>query len=168
MLSLIDKTLTMPLFARLLLFLNIGALAFAFTMQFGFGVEPCILCLWQRVPYGLAAFLSLLALTWKPYHRQTTFLLALCVIAYLAGMGLAIFHTGVELHWWTGTAGCAVQPLNGTSPEELRQSLLQRVTPRCDQISWTLFGFSMTNYNIAMSLALAFLTAVATVKSLKK
>jgi disulfide bond formation protein DsbB len=81
-------------------------------------------------------------------------------------MGLAIFHTGVELHWWLGTSGCAVEPLNGASSADLREALLHTVTPRCDQIAWTILGFSMTNLNVGLSLALAFFAAAASAKSL--
>jgi disulfide bond formation protein DsbB len=165
---LIEKILSLPLAAKLLFCANVGSLLFALTMQFGFGVLPCVLCLWQRVPYGSAAVLSLMALLWKPYGRQTIVILGLCVVAYLTGMGLAIFHTGVELHWWLGTSGCAVQPLHGASPEDLRQALLQTIAPRCDEISWTIFGFSMANLNIAASLALAFFSAAVAAKRIEE
>jgi disulfide bond formation protein DsbB len=166
MLSLVEKTLTMPLAAKLLLGFNIGALLFALIMQFGFGLHPCVLCLWQRAPYATAGFLAFFAWMWKPYGRQTVFLLGLCAFAYLAGLGLAIFHSGVELHWWLGTSGCAVQPLNGATADDLRETLLHTVTPRCDQIAWTIFGLSMANLNIGLSLALAFFAAAATAKFL--
>ncbi|MDR3423575.1 MAG: disulfide bond formation protein B [Alphaproteobacteria bacterium] len=165
---LIGKILAWPLSARLLLAANIGYLLFALTMQFGFGDQPCILCLWQRIPYGAAAVFSALALVWKPQGRRTAALLGLCALVYLAGMGLGIFHTGVEQHWWLGTSGCTVQPLRGSSPEELRQSLLQTISPPCDKISWTIFGFSMANLNIAFSLALAFFAAAAAAKAARE
>lgn len=158
---LIEKILSMPLAAKILLAVNLGALLFALTMQFGFGIKPCVLCLWQRLPYGSVAVVSLLAFMWKPYRRQTGVLLGLCAALYLAGMGLAFFHTGVERHWWAGTSGCAIQPLQGVTPDDLRQALLQTVSPRCDEIPWTIFGLSMANLNIAMSLALAFFAAAA-------
>jgi disulfide bond formation protein DsbB len=137
------------------------SLFFALTMQFGFGLQPCILCLWQRAPFAATAALALLAWVWKPYKKQTALLLILCAGIYLSGMGLAVFHTGVERHWWVGTAGCSVHPLNGTSPDDLREELLKTVTPRCDQIPWSLFGLSMANFNIVWSLCLAFFAAAA-------
>ena len=160
--KLIKKSMEMPSAAKLLLAANLGALLFALLMQYGFDLHPCLLCLWQRVPYACAAAFSLLALIGKPCPRRIVGLLALCALVYLAGMGLAVFHTGVEQHWWLGTSGCAVEPLKGSAPDALRESLLQTVTPRCDQITWTILGLSMTNLNIVLSLVLAFFaTAVA-------
>jgi disulfide bond formation protein DsbB len=161
--ALIEKSLSLPVAAKLLLFFNIGALLFALTMQFGFGVRPCILCLLQRIPYASVAVLSAITLAWKPFKRQTTVLLGLCAVIYLAGMGLAAFHTGVERHWWEGTTRCTAQPIKeGASVEEMREALLKMDEPRCDVISWSIFGLSMANFNVAGSLVLAlFAAAVA-------
>jgi disulfide bond formation protein DsbB len=159
-----EKLLTMPLAAKLLLLASVGSLLFALIMQFGFGLQPCILCLLQRAPFCASAAFALAAWVWKPYQLRTAALLALCSIAYLVGMGLAVFHSGVELHWWMGTSGCAVQPLTGATAEDLRETLLHTVTPRCDQITWTIFGLSMANLNIALSLGLALFSGAASAK----
>lgn len=151
--------------ARLLLLVNVGALLFAYTLQFGFDVRPCYLCLWARIPYASVAALSLLVLIWKPYGRQTTVLLAFCVLAYLAGMGIGVFHTGVEQHWWQSVSGCEASTLQGLSLEEMRQALLQTEEVSCDKIGWTFFGFSLANLNIPISLALAFFAAVVAIRN---
>jgi disulfide bond formation protein DsbB len=158
--SLIEKSLALPMALKLLLLVNVGSILFALTLQYGFGVRPCYLCLWARVPYASVAVLSLIALLWKPYGRQTTALLALCVLAYLAGMGIGVFQTGVEQHWWQSVSGCAAQTLQGLSIEEMRQALLQTEEVPCDIIGWTFFGFSLANLNIPISFALALFAAL--------
>jgi len=163
--ALIEKSLSLPMAARLLLLVNIGALLFAFTLQLGFDVRPCYLCLWARVPYASVAALSLIALLWKPYGKQTTLLLGLCVLAYLAGMGIGVFQTGVEQHWWQSVSGCASQPLQNLSVEEMRQALLQTEEVPCDIIGWTFFGFSLANLNIPISLTLAFFAALVALRN---
>jgi len=158
----------MPWSARLLVAVSLGSLLFALAMQFGFGIHPCVLCLWQRLPYGVVAILALLAWAWKPYRPQTAFLLGLCSFCFLIGMGLAVFHSGVERHWWLGTSGCAIQPLQGASVDDLREALLHTVTARCDEIVWTIFGLSMANLNIVWSLASAFFAAASAAKALQE
>jgi disulfide bond formation protein DsbB len=151
----------MPRAGWLIFAASAGALIFAFIMQYGFDVEPCVLCLWQRVPFGLVIALSLLACLWKPYGKQTQMLVGICATIFIVEMGLALFHTGVELHWWLGTSGCAIEPLNGASIEDLRTQLLHTVVARCDQISWTFLGFSMANWNVPFSTALAIFSGLA-------
>ena len=41
---------------------SIGALIIAYTAELAFGIEPCILCLYQRIPYALAGALAVAAL----------------------------------------------------------------------------------------------------------
>ena len=155
----LDKLLAMPGSAGALLLAAVGALGFALISQFGFGHDPCVLCLWQRVPYGVVIVLAVLALVIRPYGLITKWLLALCALALLVGTGLAVFHTGVEQHWWLGTSGCTIQPLDGSPIQSLREKLLSTGVAHCDQISWTFLGFSMANWNIPVSLVLTLFAA---------
>jgi disulfide bond formation protein DsbB len=148
------KLFLMPKSALAILAASAAALGFVFVMQYGFGHEPCVLCLWQRVPYAAAILLSGFSLL-PALRRQAPILLMLCALIFVIECGLAFFHTGVELHWWLGTQGCAITPLNGASAEDLRTQLLHTVVARCDQINWTFLGLSMANYNVAYSLLLA-------------
>jgi len=157
----IRRGLAMPWAAMLIAIATAAALSFAFIMQYGFDIHPCILCLWQRVPFGLAFFASLVALMWRPYGRHTYIVLAICALALLTNAGLAVFHTGVERHWWLGTSGCSIQPLDGASIDSLREQLLNTIVGHCDEISWSLFGLSMANYNIPFSLGLGLVAAMA-------
>lgn len=161
------EILKMPHAAWLIFAASVGSLVFAFTAQYGFGIEPCILCWWQRLPFAVAALLALAAVFVKPCGERTQIILGFCSIVFMIGAGLALFHTGVEQHWWLGTSGCTVQPLEGGSVEDIRQRLLHTVVARCDQISWTFLGFSMANWNIPFSLGLSGFSFIAASKSVK-
>jgi disulfide bond formation protein DsbB len=156
--------LKMPTAGLLIAAVALLALTFAFIMQYGFDLQPCVLCLWQRVPFGLSILLALCAVVWRPYRNHTAVLLTLCAVIFFIGAILAIFHTGVELHWWLGTSGCAIEPLHGTSKEDLRTELLHTVVARCDQIAWTFLGLSMANWNVPFSLGLAGFSLAAAVR----
>ncbi len=133
------------------------ALANAYIAQYAFGLEPCILCLYQRVPYAVAGVLGVLAL-FVPSLRFRA--VAAAGGVFLAGAVLAFYHVGVEQHWWASVAACGAGggPGDAGGPatvEELRQMLTRgRPVKACDEVDWTLFGLSMTTYNVALSLAL--------------
>ncbi len=135
----------------------IGALGAAYTAQYGYGLEPCILCLYQRIPYALAGVLALAAIL-MPRGAGRLALTFLCVPIFLAGGGLAFYHVGVEQHWWESVAGCGGQLVEFPTTAELQAGLLQKPEKPCDDMDWTLFGLSMTVYNTVMSIALAFAT----------
>jgi disulfide bond formation protein DsbB len=155
------RYLDMPRAALAIFAACVAALGFALVMQYGFHLAPCVLCLWQRVPYIAAGALALLAFLWRPYGGHTHILLMLAAAAFLANAGLAFFHSGVERGWWAGTSGCAIHPLHGQNVDSLRRELLAMATGTCDEISWTFLGLSMANWNVPISLVLAGFAALA-------
>lgn len=167
--ALVDKILSMPLAAKILFAVNVGALLFALTMEFALRVLPCELCLWQRVPYASVAVLSLLCLFWKPLgNKGVALVLGLCAVIYLAGMGTAFYHSGVERHWWTGLSSCTAEQITGATEEEIRLALLAADDVPCDVISWSIFGLSMANFNVVGSLGLAVFSALVAYRQKKK
>jgi len=132
-------------------------LSAAYISQYGFGLKPCILCLYQRVPYSLNIVVGLFALlaTYR-YPRLAVLLLYLSTLAFFAGGAIAGFHVGVEHGWWPGLSACGgdIVPRD-VSVEELRESLTHQAIVRCDQPAWVMFGISMAGYNFAVSLILA-------------
>jgi len=147
--------------AALLLLLGcLAALGGALTAQFGFGLHPCVLCLYQRGPFVVGAALSALALLPKVSHRQRLALLGLCALAFAVNTGIASFHVGVEQHWWEGTKECVPTAPVPTTPAEMMAALSAPPPARCDQIPWSLFGISMAGFNVPYSLGLALFAAV--------
>ncbi len=136
---------------------SIGALITAYTVELAFGIEPCILCLYQRIPYALAGTLALAALL-APGGRVKVWAVIGAGVAFLAGAEIAFYHVGVEQHWWRSLASCGVAAGDPEpeTVEELRRLLTEAGPAKaCDEVDWTLFGVSMATYNVAASLALA-------------
>ncbi len=129
-----------------------GPLAVAYIAQFGFGYEPCVLCLYQRVPYwgviGLGVLASFLA---APEMRRWIAFAA--GLAFLTGAGIAFYHVGVEQLWWTSAAPCGASG-TVTGTQDFLAQLQQKPEKSCGDIDWTLFGVSMATYNVGVSLAL--------------
>lgn len=148
------------LFAALILAGCIAALGGALTAQFDFGLRPCILCLYQRVPFVISGLLAATALLPSMPPRTRMLLLGLCALAFLANTGIAFFHVGVEQHWWAGTAACTGGQPAALSIADLQAQLTAKPPARCDEIPWSLFGISMAGYNVPYSLALAVFAAI--------
>ena len=137
--------------------ISAAALVAAFIAQFVFGLEPCVLCIYQRIPFAVVFMLGLF-LSFAPaaYPR---WVLALSGLTFLAGAAIAGFHTGVEYHWWEGTNSCGIN-LEGKSFEEIKEQIMNAPRARCDEVAWSLFGISMAGYNALMSFALSLFTFV--------
>ena len=151
---------TSALALGILLAASVVVLGTALLSQYVGGLQPCVLCLYQRVPYGVVIVLTALVLAWEFYGNSLapgvargTLLVSAWV--FFAGACIAGFHVGVEQGWWQGTDGCAGPDLNALSLEELKQQLLASPVVRCDEVAWSLFGISMAGYNLMVSILLA-------------
>lgn len=144
-----------PKNASLLLMLAaLVILGIVYVMQYGFGMAPCQMCIWQRWPFGILTVVGLIgAFTWP----RTMLILALLVM--LASIGLAGYHVGVEQGVVPLPAGCATVG-EASSVEELK-AMLKAAPPTCDQVSFTLLGLSLAGWNVVGSVGLAlFITIV--------
>ncbi len=143
------------LLPALLVAVGLGALALALMAQYWGGLQPCVLCIYQRYAHGAAGGAGLLALALAAQPAARQLLAGLGGLALLAGAGIAAFHVGVEQHWWRGTDGCHSPGFNADlTIDELREVVLGTSFVPCDEISWELFGISMAGYNFLFSLAL--------------
>ena len=130
--------------------LMLGALAF----QYIGGLFPCPLCIFQRYPHVITIVLGVLALghLLAGRNRAVPWLLGLAGLSLLAGAGIAVFHVGVEQHWWQGLSSCAGPGAGASLADTLNQA---RAGPaaRCDEVAWSLLGISMAGYNALISVA---------------
>jgi len=138
-----------------------AALGAALIAQYGLGLEPCHLCVIQRMPYGFVILAALAALAERRDARQRGFLLGLCALALATDAGVAFFHIGVEQHWWE--ASCTGGENLASSAGGLLARLKQgKPAPACDSIPFALFGVSLAGLNLIVSLVLTAFATIAT------
>lgn len=153
----------------LIAFACAATLGFALTMQFAFNHPPCELCLWQRVPYIVAGCFATLSVALHLVARggkarAVSFLLGACACLFLIGACVAMYHSGIERHWWQGATSCSLPPLRG----EGASALLATPVARCDEIGWSIAGVTMANLNVPFSLALSAFSWLAARRSREK
>jgi len=132
---------------------SVGALGTAYAAEVYFGIEPCILCLYQRVPYAVTGVLAVLALSARSGVVQVA-TVGICGVVFAAGASIAFYHVGIEQHWWA-LSSCGGELAVGISLADMKVALSAPQSKACDEVDWTLFGLSMATYNLAVSLALA-------------
>ncbi len=148
-----DQRLAFLTFAAL----SAAALGMAFISQYVYGLQPCELCIYQRIPYAIVIAFALFGLGFGAKSRKagTTFM-ALIALTFLANAVIAFYHTGVERKWWASfLEGCTIPEMKGNITDVLAQIAATPVV-RCDEIPWTdpVLGLSMANYNVLACLVL--------------
>lgn len=139
--------------------LGAAMLAGAFAFQYLGGLDPCVLCVYQRWPWAAAIVLGVLAAVLSRRAGYARIALALAALAMLIGAGIAGFHVGVEQHWWAGTAECGGVTGKAQTIEELKAQLMATPVTRCDEVAWSLLGVSMAGWNLIISAAAGVLLA---------
>lgn len=132
--------------------LLLGALAF----QYLGGLAPCKMCIWQRWPHGAAILAGLLALM-----LGGRLFVALGGLAALTTAAVGLYHTGVERRWWEGPDTCTSGSIEGLTPEQLMEQILNAPLVRCDEVAWEMLSLSMASWNGILSLALAAIWLIA-------
>ena len=137
-----------------------GTLAAALVSQYGFGLYPCELCLWQRWPHAIVIGLAVLAVLLAPGLGRAL-LTALIGLVTAAGTAIAAYHVGVEAGWWVGPLDCAGPPLGMTDPAALVDALMATAPVRCDEVVFSVLGVSMAGWNGLLSAGLTVVAALA-------
>ena len=153
MIAFIKKLLTCPvtMFGGIAA-VSLFSLSAALYSEVALGLEPCILCIYQRIPFVIGAVLGLLGLTLRNKPQIADALLGVLAVNFMTNSGIATYHTGVEQKWWASKVeGCAVS-FSDEGTQSILENILSAPTGNCAEIPWQdpILGLSMANYNIAL------------------
>ena len=137
------------LLIKFIFLVSIIALVSAFFIEYVLGHQPCNLCVLERIPYLLA--IIVLLLNYKFIQFEKFFMLLLTII-FLTGTALSLYHLGIEQGFIQESLVCDIK--NGSnllSKEEILKQL-QEKNVSCKDVTFKIFGLSLTSYNILISL----------------
>lgn len=150
--------------------LSLLVLAAVYISQYGFGLSPCKLCHYQRIPYFFALGVSLGLIVM--HHKVNGAKIALYILGFVFFISiiLAVFHMGVEYKWWTYASDCTGGDLfkMGNTAEDFLAALKKAPVTRCDEPVKFLFGMSMAFYNVITSAVLTGMALFAAIKPIRK
>ena len=137
------------LLIKFIFLVSIIALVSAFLIEYILGHQPCNLCILERIPYMLAIILVLL--NYKFIQFEKFFILFLTII-FLFGTVLSLYHLGIEQGLIQESLVCDLKSgSNLLSKEEILKQL-QEKSVSCKDVTFKIFGLSLTSYNILLSL----------------
>lgn len=134
-----------------ILFVNILVILSALFIEFFLKVKPCILCIYQRYPYYIITFLSLIYFLKKDLK---ILLILLIILTSLANIILSTYHVGIETGLIEETTSCKTSLNNNLSKDAILKQLESNLASSCKEVNFKLFGFSLASINIILSLIL--------------
>ena len=137
------------LLIKFIFLVSIFALVSAFFIEYILGHQACNLCILERIPYFLTIMIVLL--NYKYIQFEIFFILLLAII-FLAGTFLSLYHLGIEQGFIQESLVCDLKSgSNLLSKEEILKQL-QEKSVSCKDVTFKIFGLSLTSYNILISL----------------
>ena len=140
------------LLIKIIFLVSILALASAFFIEYILGHQPCNLCIFERIPYLLAIIIILLNFKFNQFEK---FFILLLIIVFLIGAILSLYHLGIEQGFIQESLVCDLKSgSNLLSKEEILKQL-QEKNVSCKDVTFKIFGLSLTSYNILISLLIS-------------
>lgn len=138
-----------------------AAMAFALYAQHGLGLEPCPLCIFQRVAV-LAVGAAALAAAWRdPRYRGPQLAWGgVTLLSALAGAGVAAWHVKLQLFTPEDkipACGPGLDYMLETMPFTDMLAKVFRGSGECAEINWRLLGQPMPVWSLAGFVAMALL-----------
>ena len=134
--------------------ISIFSIIAAFFIEYALGHEPCNLCLMQRIPYGLSIFLIILNYLLK---KNEQFMILLLILIFSFSFLISFYHFGIEQGFFRESSVCG---LNSTSEIISKEEILKQLNEKnisCKDVTFRIFGLSLTTFNMVLSLFLSIL-----------
>jgi disulfide bond formation protein DsbB len=141
-------------FAAMMLVAATLALMIALASEWFGGLVPCALCLVERWPYRVLIVLGIIAVLLPT--RPRVWVLGLSLLVWLAAVGAAATHVGVEQGLWPSPLPeCAAPRVDTSSIAARLASMPARPSKPCDEPTYLIPGLavSMAAMNLLFALA---------------
>tara|TARA_B100001057_G_scaffold483627_1_gene560653 strand:- start:2756 stop:3241 length:486 start_codon:yes stop_codon:yes gene_type:complete len=142
------------IYLQILFILSIVILTSALIIEYGFGYKPCNLCIIERIPYGLAIIILVLNYSFK---QNQVFFSILLILVFSFSIIISFYHFGIEQGFIAESAVCDSKNLNLITKEDVLNSL-KELRISCKDVAFKVFGFSLTTYNIFISILMFLLS----------
>ena len=134
-----------------ILVISIFALTSAYFIEYFLGYQPCNLCLLERIPYALSIIIILAKFKIKFNDK---YVLLVLIIIFTVSTLLSIYHFGIEQGLIEESFVCSTKDNLNLNKEQLLQEL-QKMNISCKNVAFTIFGLSLTTYNILLSVIIS-------------
>jgi len=132
-------------------------LLIVYYLEYFLDLKPCVLCIYQRIPYFIAIFLTIVFLFIADYKFKKAFYYLYSII-FLSSLLLAIYHFGIENNFWSAFTSCEMNDIYSKDNSNLKEYLLGKEFVSCSKVNFTLLGISLAGYNIIISSLLLILS----------
>ena len=138
-------------YLKIIFFISLISVLSAFFIEFVLGHQPCNLCLMQRIPYILSIILISLNFFSK---KNEKFIIILLTLVFSFSLIISFYHFGIERGFFEESSICGLKNTSDIISKEEILKQLQVKNISCKDVTFKIFGFSLTTFNMFISLFL--------------
>ena len=136
-------------YLKIIFLFSFIALTSAFFIEYILGHQPCNLCLIERIPYGLSIMIIMAIFL---IRKNQKFLVMLLILTFIFSFAISFYHFGIEQGFFQESSVCGVKSLTEIITKEDLLKQLSEKTISCRDVTFRIFGLSLTSINIVISL----------------
>jgi len=136
-------------YLKIIFLFSFIALISAFFIEYVLGHQPCNLCLIERIPYGLSIMIIIAIFLIK---KNQKFLVLLLILIFVFSFAISFYHYGIEQGFFKESFVCGVKNLTESITKEDLLKQLSEKTISCKDVTFRIFGLSLTSINIVINL----------------
>ena len=139
------------IYLNVIFLISLISLISALFIEYVLGHQPCNLCLIERIPYLISI---ILILSKYIFYKNIKFIILLLILTFAFSLIISSYHFGIEQGFFEESAVCVIKDAGGViSKEELLKQLNTKIVS-CKDVTFRILGFSLTAFNIIISLIL--------------
>ena len=136
-------------YLKIIFLFSFIALISAFFIEHILGHQPCNLCLIERIPYGLSIMIIIAIFLIK---KNQKFFVLLLILTFIFSLAISFYHFGIEQGFFQESSVCGVKNLTESATKEDLLKQLSEKTISCKDVTFRIFGLSLTSINIVISI----------------
>ncbi|MFL2884994.1 MAG: disulfide bond formation protein B [Candidatus Pelagibacter sp.] len=121
----------------------------AYFIEYILGHQPCNLCIIERIPYGIGMFLIVSNYIFK---KNEKFIIILLLLTFFFSFFISIYHFGIEQNFFDESSVCNLKNSSDIITKEELLRLLNEKNVSCKDVTFRVFGLSLTSINILISI----------------
>ena len=141
-------------FYLIILLISASSMLSALYIEFILEFKPCRLCIYQRIPYFAAIFVSFIGFN---YYKNDNILIILIIVFTLSSI-ISGYHFGIENSFFDELSSCTNNSLDQLNKKELLETLGKNMPVNCKDATFKILGVSLAAINTILSILIVIIS----------
>ena len=135
-------------FYLIILFISLISIISALYIEYILQYEPCKLCIYQRLPYIAAIFISIVGFNYSTNDK----ILIITIMVFAISAIISGYHFGIENNLIQEISSCTNNSLDISNKSNLLESLNKSMPVDCKDATFKILGISLAAINTILSI----------------